>query len=992
MKHVTTHFNDHTFRALIEQSAEGIAILSAEGIPLYISPSIKKILGYTVEEVIALGLFKLTHPDDVSEMEIVLKKVLENPGIPLRGHTGRMLHKDGSWRWLEATVTNMLDDPAIAGIVDNFRDITDKKIEEEKLIHADQNLGYTQIHLKEAQAMAHLGSWEINFATGISVWSDELCRIYGLSPEDNLQSYASWISFMHPDDLDHVKKITAQGEASIKNMSFFHRIVRKDGTIRHLHSHAHFQFDGNDKPVGLYGVAHDVTDTKETEQALRESELFNKGILASLDSHIAVIEKNGNILAVNTAWNDFAKENGNLCLARLSKGENYFDVCIRAADAGDAIAEQAMEGIHSVFKKRKETFELEYPCDSPGERRWFVLRVMKFGKDGSKIVLTHQTITSRKNAEESLHRSQSNLKAIIENTDATIYSLDSELRYITFNQQLKNSLRQVYDLFISPGDNVYDFLEKLEPGEAKEWEHVYRKALLGQTVKFEKEFHVNNYHSYFDFSIYPIWENKNVIGLSCFAFDVTEQKRAKEALKESELRYRQIVETAQEGIWLVDENQVTVFVNNKLCEILGYEKQEMTGKHIYAFMDAEGKQIKAKLAEKKHTAEISHSDFKYISKTGKEVWASISANPIFDENGRYTGSLRMITDITSKKKMGVLLENANSLARLGNWEADLVGNTLYWSPVAKQIYEVPETFIPDPATANDYYKPGFSRQAINHAIEEALLKITGWDLELQIITAKGNTCWVRSIGEAECMDGKCIRLSGSIQDIDAMKKSAEELKDKNKELKELSAYLQNVRETERKHIAREVHDELGQMASSLQIDVDWLGIKTDGMGETVNERIVHANKIIKELIITIRKIASGLRPSILDDFGLNAALQWYCNEFQQLNNIECEFIEEFDDEGLSMELKTELFRMSQESLTNVMRHSQAKKVTVHITEDINKIYMVVADNGIGFDTGKRKNTLGLLGLKERAVSINGELNIISSPGKGTTISAIITKK
>jgi PAS domain S-box-containing protein len=1155
--------DEHTFRSLIGQSEEGIAILSEVGNLLYISPSIQKILGYTVEEAMQARLLAVAHPGDVPALRIVRQTVLKNPGKAIKGHTGRMLHKDGSWRWLEATVTNMLHDPAINGIVGNFRDITERKLEEEKLVHAnrlyafisqlnqsiihstdeqtvfrnacniaiefgkfeavwigvidienqkinlveqsglgekdvklfknilydnkgpqsqvlrsgsyyvsnrmqteakfkqwksfavdrgynsclvlpirkketiigtlnlysaepgffnaeeialleeaagdisfslelfeghqsktiaDETLIHSETRLKQAQSIAHLGSWEVDFATGIAVWSAEACRIYGLPTGETRQSYKSWISFIHADDLSYVLAIIKKSDVTLSNRSFFHRITRKDGTIRHLHSQSHFQFNKEGKAIGLYGVMHDITEIKETEEALRVSVAFNKEILASLSSHIAVVDNNGWIVAVNKAWKDFGKANGITSLERASEGSNYFEVCKKASASGDLVAEQALKGIQSVFSEKHTSFELEYSCDSPQQSGWFVLRVMNFGNDGSKVVISHQDISKRKNAEESLLRSQSNLEAIIENTDATIYSLDKQLRYITFNRQLKSSLERLYGLQIKTGDSVNDFLTKLKPADALTWRTTYQKALMGETVKFEKEFHIDGQLIYFSFAIYPIWENKNVVGLSCFAFNITQQKLAKEALKQSELSYRQIVETAQEGIWLVNKAHETVFVNNELCNILGYAREEMIGKNIFSFMDERDTETKKQIREIKKRVKSSHGDFKYISKPGKQIWASVSANPIFDDNGDYTGALGMISDITEKKKLEALLDKANRLSRLGSWEVDLINNKLYWSAITKQIHEVNEKFIPVFEKALQFYKPGYSRKSISNAIENAIEKNTGWDLELELITAKNNSRWVRTIGVAECADGKCTRLSGSIQDIDAMKKAEEKLKDKNNELKELSAYLQNVREAERKHIAREVHDELGQLASSLQIDVDWLGIKTEGLGENVNNRIIHANKSIKELITTIRKIAAGLRPSILDDFGLNAALHWFCNEFQQLNNVQCEYKEEFNDSNLSTEIKTELFRMSQESLTNVMRHAKAKKATVHITEDLNKIYLTVTDDGVGFDVKQRKNTLGLVGLRERAISVKGELHITSEVGKGTTISAIIPKK
>jgi signal transduction histidine kinase len=243
-----------------------------------------------------------------------------------------------------------------------------------------------------------------------------------------------------------------------------------------------------------------------------------------------------------------------------------------------------------------------------------------------------------------------------------------------------------------------------------------------------------------------------------------------------------------------------------------------------------------------------------------------------------------------------------------------------------------------------------------------------------------------------------IRMTGVMkndrlarQEEQRLKKAEEELRLKNEELKRLSVYLKNVREEERKYIAREVHDELGQLASALKIDIDWLGIKIPGLDDIGKMRIDHANKTIQVLISSIRKIASSLRPSVLDDFGLNAAIEWQCREFQRLNSIQCIFKADFDDDNLPKEMKIELFRIAQESLTNVMRHSKASQVNVALTENDENIYLQITDDGKGFDTKVKKGTLGLMGLRERAVSIDGELRIESEPGKGTTVLATIPK-
>jgi PAS domain S-box-containing protein len=172
------------YNALIENGGDAVFILSAEGKPIYASPSVKKVLGYTAEEALRLDLFAIAWPDDIPALQQVLANALNNPGISIKGHTCRMLHKDGTWHWYEAVVTNMLHDPAIGGIVDNFRDITERVEAENKLISANRLYAFiSQIN----QALVHADNEQAVFK--------EACRIAVESGDFKM----AWIGLIDTD-------------------------------------------------------------------------------------------------------------------------------------------------------------------------------------------------------------------------------------------------------------------------------------------------------------------------------------------------------------------------------------------------------------------------------------------------------------------------------------------------------------------------------------------------------------------------------------------------------------------------------------------------------------------------------------------------------------------------------------------------------------------------------------------------------------------------
>jgi PAS domain S-box-containing protein len=202
---------------------------------------------------------------------------------------------------LYAAETNFFDFEEIKLLEEVVGDISfalDNFEKEKQRQMAEEKLAKNEAVLKEAQAIAHVGNWSLNLSTNVALWSEEACRIYGMPSYNNEHSYQSWLSFVHPDDLDNVRKIMESPD-TVGKASFHHRIIRKDGAIRYVHSQARFQLDANGSPVGITGVVHDVTEEKKTELLLRDKELYLRGILDSTDNGILAVDKHGKIINFN---------------------------------------------------------------------------------------------------------------------------------------------------------------------------------------------------------------------------------------------------------------------------------------------------------------------------------------------------------------------------------------------------------------------------------------------------------------------------------------------------------------------------------------------------------------------------------------------------------------------------------------------------------------------------------------------------------------------
>ncbi|HYS51605.1 MAG TPA: PAS domain S-box protein [Burkholderiales bacterium] len=224
-------------------------------------------------------------------------------------------------------------------------------------------------------------------------------------------------------------------------------------------------------------------------------------------------------------------------------------------------------------------------------------------------------------------------------------------------------------------------------------------------------------------------------------------------------------------------------------------------------------------------------------------------------------------------------------------------------------------------------------------------------------------------------------------DITERKSAEKALSEHEVMLRELSAHHDSVREGERAHIAREIHDELGQALTALRMDLSVLGIKFGETDPQIREQVQELKGRVDAIVQVVRDVATALRPAALD-LGIVPGLEWLVEEFQKRNGIHCTVSVAESDIALGEDRSIVLFRVVQESLTNVSRHSGARNVEILLDHDAERIRLDVEDDGVGFDVeaARSKKTFGLLGIQERVIMLRGELSIASAPGRGTRVS------
>jgi len=236
-----------------------------------------------------------------------------------------------------------------------------------------------------------------------------------------------------------------------------------------------------------------------------------------------------------------------------------------------------------------------------------------------------------------------------------------------------------------------------------------------------------------------------------------------------------------------------------------------------------------------------------------------------------------------------------------------------------------------------------------------------------------------------------VKNAALIREVAERMLTEERLRESEENLRALAARLQSVREEEQIRIAREIHDGLGQALTGLKMDLTWLTGKLLADQKPLIEKIASMFRLIDDTIHSVRKIASGLRPEVLDEAGLAAAIGWQAKDFQLRTGIRCKVELPPDSDGLDAGRSTALFRIFQEVLTNVARHASATRVDVCMQRDADLLTLEVRDNGKGIASAEILNpkSLGLLGMRERVLPFNGRIEINGVRGKGTQVTVSI---
>jgi len=477
-----------------------------------------------------------------------------------------------------------------------------------------------------------------------------------------------------------------------------------------------------------------------------------------------------------------------------------------------------------------------------------------------------------------------------------------------------------------------------------------------------------------------------------------ERKRAEEALRESEEKYRTILENIEEGYFEVDIAGNFTFFNDSLSRLLGYSRDEMMGMNNRQYTDEENApKLYRAFNQVYSTGEPTKGfDWEVIRKDGAKRYVETSVSSIKNSSGQPIGFRGIVRDITERKRAEeALAESEERYRQLFEAESDAIvlidnatGCILEANSAAAALYGYSKEELLSKKNSDLSAEPE-ETQRVTQTTPVDVNRVVTVPLRFHR-KQDGSVFPVEITGRFLIRQGRSVHIA-AIRDITERKQAEEELRNSQEQFRALSARIQFAREEERTQIAREIHDELGQELTGLKMDLSWLIKRLPKNQESLISKTESMLKLVDSTIQTVRRISSELRPGVLDDLGLIAGIEWQTQDFENRSGIPCDFISSVEEIDLDRDRSTAVFRILQETLTNVSRHAKATQVKINLEESADSLILRIEDNGKGIKESEvsHPKSLGLLGMRERVLVFGGKVIITGEQGKGTTVTVKI---
>lgn len=892
----------------------------------------------------------------------------------------------------------------------------------------ERALSESEKRLRLAQQVARVGTFEWNLKEGVNRWTPELETMYGLSPGSFPGTQPAWEELLHPEDRDEAVRGV---ERAMKDGAFEGewRVVWPDGSVHWLMCRAWVFKNQAGEPERLIGVNIDVTDRKRVEFALQESDRRFREMFDVLPVAIYTTDAKGRLTYFNPAAIQFSGRVPDLGTDHWCVSWKLFhsdgtpmrhDECPMAL----AIREGCIvDGVEAIAER------------PDGKRVWFAPYPRPLHDAKGRIVGGINMlldITERKQAEQATGV----LAGIVNSSDDAIVSKSLDGIITTWNQGAERMFGYTAEeaigqhiTLIVPHDYRHEestILERLKRGEQVKHFETVRLRKDGTTLDIS-------------LTISPVKDAAGrVVGASKVGRDITERKLA----ERTGGLLAAIVDSSDDAIISKSLDGVITSWNKSAERLLGYPAEEAIGRHITLIIPRDRRNEEAKILEQiKRGERIEHFETVRLRKDGTSIDISLTISPVRDSAGCVIGASKIARDISEQKRAERALRESEerekqmtlkAIAAKAKFEAVFEQTSVFAG-----IMTIDGLFI----DANHLYL-----EACGYRAEEVLGRLfweTAWWRGSQEVQEKIRVATIRAAqGTAtrevlpyHCADGtqrivdfalhpirdpegQIIFLHPTGVDITDLKRAEEnyrtlaetldlevrirtqelelrnaEVLDQSERLRDLSNRLLRTQDDERRRIARELHDSAGQIITALGIGLANIGQKVR-QNPPLAKALEENQELLQQLNKEIRTLSYLLHPPLLDENGLSEAIRWYIQGFTERSGLSIELSVSESFARLPDEMELALFRIVQECLTNIHRHSGCKKATIRILRDAENVRLEIIDDGKGIAAEKlasiqtQRSGVGLTGIRERVRHLRGDMGI-KSDTQGTQVSVVL---
>lgn len=741
----------------------------------------------------------------------------------------------------------------------------------------------------------------------------------------------------------------------------------------------------NIQPGVHLSILRDITGRKEAEAKLRQSEEKFRTIFENAPVMINSVDSAGRF----HLWNKECEKN----LGYTAEEVLYKDEPLSNFYPHHGAYKKAFQDIQKSDGKFREYSALA----KDGRMRtqlWANFRL----PDGSNIA-TGIDITEQKEAELALQESEERFRAIFEQSDVAIFLVDPETggillanpAFFALLDYTAADLKELthYDVDAHLREDLDRGLNQLTLQKQQALgERIYRRK-DGTLIHVEVNFNLIDY--------------LGTRSVCVIARDITRQKQKEKELLETKEMLEKTFSSIKEAVFIVDgKDRVIIDCNPAVERVFGYTPDELRGVNTAVLYP--NRQMYEAFARQAAPALRAtgtfNAEFPMKRKDGRLIFTEHTFT-LAGDGDKLDFGVSVVRDITQRREAEERLRQAEKRARLAveyfpyNFIIyDAQRRYQYINPQGYNLWGRKENEMLGKRD-EEIFSPEITHQYLPHlkrCVKEKRHQMfeRSFDINQQRFTFIIH--YIPILDEK----GQIHQILGIFQDISERFRHEERLKKSRQQMRALAARLQSIREEERANIARELHDELGQMLTGVQINIATLAKKVNKaispqQQESIMTEMDRLSDRVKSTIKNVRNIITKLRPAILDNFGIVAAAEWEVEVFQQQTGIPCVFRCDQDEYMLDPARSTAIFRILQECLTNVARHANASRVEVLLSQSGKNICLEVRDNGRGISGEDIHSfqSLGLLGMKERVKAFGGDFFIQPLIGKGTVVKAMI---